>query len=233
MKRILPALAVLGLSMMAVAPAHADKFTATAQATQGQKTRMNRGVPVVQSTLESSLVRITTSVDPWEDRGSFQILVTNGGEESFDVGTENITAVMEDGSTVRIIPYAELAKEAKKKKGGGMFSSLTNLVGDGMKAAAAAGYGGELAKLDKVRQKGDAFLGESADKAENVLNLDELLVTTTVDPGDSFGGTVMFELSKKAEKLVEKSKKKPVPMKVKVNAGSEEHVFTVMLQRAK
>lgn len=50
--------------------------------------------------------------------------------------------------------------------------------------------------------------------------------TTTVDPGQVFGGSVMFELPKSA-----RSSKASVPMTFVINAGGESHTFSVTLQR--
>ncbi|MGK2285015.1 hypothetical protein [Pedomonas sp. V897] len=231
MRQITTALTALGLVIAASAPAYADKYSVKAQATAGQQARMDRGVRAVQSAQESSLIRFMASNEPFEEESAFQVLVVNGGDEPFDFGTEHLSATLADGTPIRILSYEEVAK--KEKKGGGFWKTLSGLVGSGINAAAAS-YSSEFATFAKAKKAGDSLLGQSgAERPERTVNLTELLSTTTVDPGDSFGGTVIFELPKKAQKAVNKNKKKPTEMLVKVSAGREEHVFTVLVERAK
>lgn len=231
MKPVPSALAALGLAITTTTPALADEYTLRAEATAGQQARMDRGVRVVQSTSDSTLVRFMASSDPFEEESAFQVMVVNGGDEPFDLGTEHLTATLADGTPVNIRTFEELSK--KDKKGGGFWNKLSGLVSTGISAAAAS-YSGEFAALAKASKVGDSLLGQSdPDKAEKTVNLGEILRTTTVDPGDSFGGTVVFELPKKAQKVINKNKKKPTEMLVKVSTGSEEHLFTVLVSRDK
>lgn len=231
MKRVSVALAALGLAIVTTSPALADKYVVKAQAMSGQQARMDRGVRAVQSVQESTLVRFMAASDPFEEESAFQVLVVNGGDEPFDFGTEHLTATLADGTPVNIRTYEELAK--KEKKGGGFWNKLSGLVSSGVTAAASS-YSSEFATFNKARKASDTVFGKSgSDKPEQTVNLGEVLRTTTVDPGDSFGGTVVFELPKKAQKVVNKNKKKPTEMLVKVSTGSEEHQFTVLVGREK
>lgn len=228
MKRASVALAALGLAIVTTSPALADKYVVKAQAMSGQQARMDRGVRAVQSVHESTLVRFMAASDPFEEESAFQVLVVNGGDEPFDFGTEHLTATLADGTPVTIRSYEELAK--KEKKGGGFWNKLSGLVSSGVTAAASS-YSSDFSKAMKAR---DTVFGQSgSDTPERTINLGEVLRTTTVDSGDSFGGTVVFELPKKAQKVVNKNKKKPTEMLVQVSTGSDVHTFSVLINRDK
>ena len=87
---------------------------------------------------------------------------------------------------------------------------------------------------------GQAYAAQSLANHQNQANFERMaalnsdrmealkqnLRTTTVDPGQVFGGSVMFELPKAA-----RSSKESVPVTFSVRTGGESHTFNVILQR--
>jgi hypothetical protein len=62
----------------------------------------------------------------------------NNGSEAFNVGPENLTAKLADGTPVEIISYDQLAREEKRKQGWARFGAALAAAGNG----ANAGYAG-------------------------------------------------------------------------------------------
>lgn len=84
----------------------------------------------------------------------------------------------------------------------------------------------QAAQAVAQEQNRQMFAGLAARNAQSMAALGENMRTTTVDPGQLFGGSVMFELPRNA-----RSGKADVPVTFIVSAGSEEHRFEVTLQR--
>jgi hypothetical protein len=77
-----------------------------------------------------------------------------------------------------------------------------------------------------ANQENQANFERLADRhAANIQALGGMLRTTTVDPGQMFGGSVMFELPTSVRRS-----KGPVPVTFFVNVGGEEHRFEAVLQ---
>jgi hypothetical protein len=98
------------------APAMAAKFDLALQPLPGQNPRMMAGIQSVDNHSGGSSVRLVPHEGAIKKRGTLQLMVLNRGQKPFDVGPENVTAKMADGTPVEIIPYERLLKEEKNRK---------------------------------------------------------------------------------------------------------------------
>ncbi|QAY80327.1 hypothetical protein [Sphingosinicella sp. BN140058] len=102
--------------LCAAAPAAAAKFDMTFRAGEGQELRMQDGVGAVDSHAEKTSVRLVQQDAAIKKRGAIQLQVMNHGDKAFNVGPENVRAVLNDGSPIEIITYERLRKEEKKRQ---------------------------------------------------------------------------------------------------------------------
>lgn len=257
-KRIITTLTL----MIAVAtPVQAAKYIALVQPTEEQQVRMDQGQQSIQSLRGTTLISIVSPDGSFSKRSSFQILAANGGEAPFNFGTENITATMADGTPIRILSYAELAAKEKKRQMWAAIAASVSAAGNSMQAASAGyshsygtysaqSYGsfghantfgtasvstynaGQAYAAQAIAEKKNEELFEQVahNHAARMASLKAVLNTTTINPGSSYGGTVQFELPKEVRVA---AKKDTVEILLKVSAGAEEHLFRLLLAKAK
>lgn len=102
--------------LMLSAPATAAKFDLALQPLPGQNPRMVAGIQSVDNHSGASSVRLVPHEGAIKKRGTLQLMVLNRGQQPFNVGPENVTAKLADGTPVEIIPYERLLKEEKNRK---------------------------------------------------------------------------------------------------------------------
>ncbi len=108
---------IAAASLLVVAtPAIAAKFDLTMQPQPGQSSRMMAGIQAVDDHTELSSVRLIPHEGSVKKRGKIQLIVLNRGQQPFNVGPENVSAKLADGTPVSIIPYERLLKEEKNRK---------------------------------------------------------------------------------------------------------------------
>lgn len=83
----------------------------------GQKRKYYDAREAVDNYLDSSSVRIFEPVGEIQSRAVFRIVVLNNGKRDVDFGLEDIDVQSTDGTSVSIIPYAQLVSETRKKYG--------------------------------------------------------------------------------------------------------------------
>jgi len=86
--------------------------------------------------------------------------------------------------------------------------------------AGAAFAAQSIADQQNRRDMQDMMLNQAAARAE----LDQLMKTTTIDPGQVFGGIVQYMMPVEVQRS-----KVPVPVSIEITAGSEIHVFHATL----
>jgi len=87
----------------------------------------------------------------------------------------------------------------------------------------AAAVAGAVATEENRRDIHDLAQSQAA----NMAAIDNVMQTTTVDPGNAFGGVVFFDLPSSV-----RAAKDPVPITLIVQVGGEEHRFRGSIQRA-
>jgi len=183
----------------------------------GEETaRFNKGIPVVS--LEQSKGGVQITPTPL-DHGSlsFMIVVFNDGDQLANFGIENVSAEV-DGQT--LVPFSKDQLESKAKNRA-MWSQIGIAVLAGAAAAAASQATtkstyhsrfrtprGTYSYTGVYRDNSIGVLGAAAATAGGVLAVrsiqqqldytldhlnDEIIQTTTVEPGESYGGRIVLQ----------------------------------------
>lgn len=227
--------------------AYAAKYKLDLVAGGEQKSRMNSGVEVVDSDLQSSSIRVFGNEEPVKKRGALQIYVLNAGSEGLNFGSENVTVETETGTQIAVIPYEKLVKEEKNRQMWAAIGAGLNAASNSMNAAFAGNSYGTVNAYGSggwARANYSAYNPAAASIATNVANMqnqqmfDRLaatnsieinalkmnLRTTTINPGKDFGGQVTYELPKPL-----RSSKEPIPIRIRIRIGDEEHIVRANL----
>ena len=239
------AILAIALAATAVSPtsALAAKLRLDLTASADQRTRMDNGIEAVDADLPGSSVRILESEEPVRKRGVLLIYVLNAGGEPVNFGPENVTIESEAGEAFEVIPYDTLVKEEKNRQMWAAIATGLAAASNSYNASTSAtsygsfnayGSGGWSRGNYSTYNPAAASMATSLANTQNQQSFDRLATnrvasmealkvnmrTTTVDPGKDFGGQVTFELPKAL-----RSSKVPVPLRIKVRMGAEEHVI--------
>jgi len=207
----------------------------------GEETaRFNKGIPLVSLEQSKGGVQITPTA---MDHGSlsFMIVVFNDGDQLANFGVENVSAEI-DGQTLAPFTKTQLESKAKNRA---MWSQIGMAVLAGAAAAAVSQANtkstyhsrfrtprGTYSYTGVYRDNSIGVLGAAAATAGGVLAIrsiqqnldetldqldDEIIQTTTVDPGESYGGRIVLQKIK-ATKL-------PQNVTISVNWNGEVYKF--------
>ena len=243
MKRIAFAAAMLAVA----SPAAATRFGFQLMPSANQSARMQNGIAAVDDSMQWSTVRVVQPDDDMKKRSSIQVLVMNQGDKPFNFGPENVTAALADGTPVAIVTYDQLMHEEKKRETWrAVFAGLAAM-NSGRSYGTATYSGSTFGSIGTTPYSsftsGTASVStynSGAAAVENQIIFDRLastnaasrdalkanIRTTTVDPQQMFGGTVMFELPKAA-----RASKTDVPINFVVTINGEQHRFAALLKR--
>jgi hypothetical protein len=234
--------AILIVSVQANAKARLDLI-----ANPEQVSRMESGLEVIDSDKGLSSVRIFESEERVKKRGTMTILAFNAGEKPFNLGSENVSIETETGEPVAVIPFERLQKELKNKQMWAAIATGMAAASNSM-AASNAGYSngyvtaygqnGYSSATYNSYNAGAAYQAQAIANIQNQQSFDRLayasaaakeslgvnMRTSTIDPGASFGGQIVYELPKNL-----RNSKVPIPVKIRVKIGEEEHLISAML----
>jgi len=228
-------LAALSLLLSACA----TSYTVTPVPSANQQVRYQQGIPTTYSEQDHSAVQVTPHGLDGDSRLVFFIAAFNKGPVPENFGVENLSASADQGP-VKIFTYNELVSEAKNRATWAKIGILISGLGSAVAANANAysttngivsGPGGTSTFYARTYDPSAAYAGTAAAGAATAYgivqvqkSLDEtlarlngqLLQTTTIDPGTSFGGmTVVDSLSGDY----------PRNVTLGVHWGSEQHIF--------
>lgn len=237
-----------GAALLALAsPAAATRFGFQLVPSPQQASRMQNGIAAVDDSLPRSTVRVVQPDDDLKKRSSLQILVMNQGDKAFNFGPENVTATLSDGTPVPIITYDQLMHEEKKRETWRAVAAGLAAMNSGHSYGTANYSGSTFGSFGSTHYSGYSSgtasvttYNPGAAAVENQVIFDRLastnaasreelqanIRTTTVDPQQMFGGTVMFELPKEA-----RASKTDVPVTFVVTIDGEQHRFAAILKR--
>jgi hypothetical protein len=208
---------------------------------------MQNGIAAVDDVMARSSVRVVQPDDDMKKRSSIQVLVMNQGDKPFNFGPENVTATLSDGTPVAIITYAQLLHEEKKRETWRAIGAALSAMNSGHSYGTASYSGSTFGSVGTTPfssySSGTATVStydSGAAAVQNQIIFDRLAATnaasrealqanirtTTVDPQQMFGGTVMFELPKEA-----RASKTDVPITFVITIDGEQHKFEALLRR--
>lgn len=236
------------LAAAVLTPVHVSaKVVLDVRATEGQTSRMFSGTEAVTSVMEKSVVGIMEDREPAKKRASLVILTLNKGEAPYNFGPENVT-VTANGQSFVVLTYNQLVREERSRA---KWRRVAGALAAGSSSSAASNAGNSSGTFSAYGSNGSSAYGSynsydagKAQAAQAQVNrdnqqmmqnirrneqaalaaLDSNMQTSTVDPGQSFGGHVSVELPKDLRKV-----KAPTPALISVTIGGEVHQFQTMI----
>lgn len=242
----------IALIAVALAPNVASaKVVLDVRADKSQASRMLSGTEAVTNSLEQSVVAIVEDRTPASKRLSLIVIAENGGAVPFNFGPENIS-LSAKGKTFLVLTYDQLAREERNKANwrrvAGVFAAASNSANAenaGQYSGSFSAHGNNGGFVHGTYSGYDAGAANQAQAATNQQNAQMManirrneqaalarigtnMRTTTVDPGQFFGGKVSVELPKELRRV-----KEPTPVHITVTVGGDVHHFRSVLLPAR
>lgn len=239
------AFALLATTAVTPSIACAKQFVMSLQASPGQRAWVSNGNEAVDTFAQTTGARLFEASGLIKERGQIMVFVVNGGPTSFTFAPENVTARLEDGTAVPIIPYQQLLVEANKARKKRAFAAALGAFGNSMSAASAGNTSGSfsgtaygpggtvnaygtysgynstaaaIAQQNAQRQNQQLFANRESQNAAAQRELSYAYQVSTVDPQGKQGGLITIELPKKV-----RASKVPVAVIFAITAGPETH----------
>ena len=243
---------VLGCVLFAMTgPAHAADYRLDFKPSPEQSTRMDQGRETIISKQANSVIFLSELPGVTKPYAKFQVMVLNTGTQPLNFGPENGRLVYRpDGSFITLRRYEQVAaaekRTAKKRRTAAI---LLSSLGAAFSGAAAGNYSGsgtfttgrqmgtftysgrdpvaeQLALNRSAGQTQELVVEFDARQAAKMRASQGMVQTTTIDPGQAYGGLMMVSGPKEREK-----EKAPYPVSIEIRFGSDLHRFEGMLQR--
>lgn len=216
-----------------------------------QSARMDSGRQAIYSHQAHSAVMFVEPSEPTEPHGAFRIVILNSSDKPVNFGPENIRLRYGDGQSMKMFSYATLKAAEERRTKSQQFWAAVGGLGRSLQAVEAGQYqgsgnvysgwtGNQVASFDySGTNYGAQYAATQHAQAANAADqmaieaghmarvgaLDELMQTTTVDPGKSFGGMVSYGFP-----IPMKRVKTAYPVTLEVTIGEEVHRFVGTLQ---
>jgi len=223
----------------------ATTYSVTPVATSAQNVTYDHGSPMVMSKKENGAVRVAPTSTAFQGRMSLGVVAFNDSKVSANLGTENVRVFTAAGTPVRVFTYEQLAKEAKTAAAWQAFAvalaGAANTYAASQPATvntygtAYGSRGGSVtyASTATVYNPANAALANSINQAQTNRSIGQIsatldatlanlgsniLRTTTIEPGNAFGGNVVIDKPKFA-------KGEEQALRILVTFDGEEHEF--------
>ncbi len=236
MKKYLTVVAVAAVLAM---PVHSQTITP-----HGGNVVYVKGTPLSVSDLKNAEVDIVPFGEQDKKTIAFMVSIRSKASQSYEVGTENISAALTDGTVLRVIPASEMVAKVRKRAKWGSFWERLGAVGDAMRdddttsyttGTVTSPYG--IATYNGTtttsNPNGAAYRAQSRQTAEqNVRDIqqsadasvasiqDNVLQRETVFPGQEIQRKIVFERN---------DIKSPNAFSVTVTFAGEIHSFSYAL----
>lgn len=242
-KMMIGASAVIALALSGCATVN---YNAEPMALGGQKLTYEQGVGTLASTGKDAVVRAKlVSVNAATKEITIALAVVNNSETAFNVGSENVSAQLEGGESLRVFSASELQAIAKKRAKAAAFAvalagaletasnqySATSTTTGTYRSS--SGYTSSYtatttnpylaARLNRDTQaRTSANLEQIDDLLDQKLSRiqGETLQTTTVNPGEVTGGETIIATPKTLS-----TAKAPIEIVVSMKIQNDTHTF--------
>jgi hypothetical protein len=194
----------IALALSVSTPAMAADYLAVPTPAQEDTLTYFKGVASIERKTEFGSIRIT-SIGEETGKPAFVIEITNVSEASVNFGTENISAtIVGQKKPTLVYSAADIQRMVESKAAwAAALTSLSGALATNTSRATACGYRGcytatirtpdYFARANASRQI-NAIYENSADRVDELKN--SYLQTTTVEPGQSYGGRVALSKPK-------------------------------------
>ncbi|WP_146193618.1 hypothetical protein [Sphingosinicella humi] len=194
----------------------ATTYSMTPITSASQTVRYDRGSPTTDFEKEFGAIQVTPVQVADDGKLVFAVAAFNKAETPSNFGVENISLETAEGEAIRVFTHDELVRQAKNKA---MWASIATAMAGGLAAYAAnqnayrttnanlyTPSGGVYHYTARTYDPAAAVVGTAAATAaagagiyaiqrtldNTIANLgDRVLQTTTIDPGEAFGGQVV------------------------------------------
>jgi hypothetical protein len=233
--------------LICAAPAYADDYSLNVMPSEAQTIRYDRGTASVDSAQSQSIVRIVNVPGDDKKSVSFVVGILNASSQPINFGPENITISPVGMQPMFLTTYEEAMEAERKRQKREKFWAGVAAFGRGLSAADAgytytsgsyggtAGgaffsgsyYGTQYNSGAALAAQRDARAMNAEDRAElerrwtyRFADMNNLLRTTTVNPGTIYGGIATFPITKEIKKA-----RGPVLVVIHVDIAGERHSF--------
>jgi hypothetical protein len=237
--------------LICAAPANADDYSLNVMPSEGQTIRYDRGTASVDSAQSRSIVRIVNIPGDDKKSVSFVIGVLNASGQPINFGPENITISPVGTQPVSLTTYEEAMEAERKRQKREKFWAGVAAFGRALSAsdagstytsgsfggtAGGAFFSGSYSGTQynsgaALAAERDAREMNAQDRAElerrwayRFSDMNNLLRTTTVNPGTIYGGIATFPITKEIKKA-----RGPVRVVIQVDIAGERHSFEARL----
>ncbi len=193
---------------------------------------------------ELGAVRVMPTSTAFEGRLSLGVVAFNDGHAGANLGAENVRVFTANGTSLRVFTYDQLVKEAKTAAtwaavavalsgaANAYAASQPTTVNTYGSASGNLGYA-NYASTSTIYNPANAALANSLNQAQTSRSINQIgatldatlgslgssvLRTTTIEPGNAFGGNVIVDKPKFA-------KGEEATLRVVVTFSGEEHEF--------
>lgn len=198
--------------------------------------RGHGGVEAVDDRTPTALVRIVTPGNDINDVGTLRVLVMNLGPKPFEVGPDEVSLSLADGTVLQPVPIAKFEKGREFVETETRHAESDNLRNrndlPGLAEQANSGPMVQSPGAAPPESRGSSTQGHdrSADNSrlpgEQMLDsIYQLLIPLTVEQNKAWGGYYVFQLPKSVY-----SKRADQPLIITVRTGAEMHRFAATLK---
>jgi hypothetical protein len=240
--------AVFAITMSLALASQAEaksRYQIQAQASGEQIENWQNGIQYVDNAMPDSVVRIVSVQDELPDKQStFRVVVLNRSDEAIVFGPENVTIEYGDGEHVAMATYDELEgklrRDIKRRQalaalGGALsagsangyttgsvdYSGTTNYGTQFRGSGTYSTYDPALARQQQQEVQAQSAATNQAIQARQLTGgqaLQSLVRTSSIQPGEVFGGILAYAAPKSFKRLPASSK-----ITIVIKLGDEEH----------
>lgn len=235
MKRPALLFAAAAASLPATALAHSYHIVLSPPAS-GKLLKGHAGVQAADDRTGGALVRIVAPGNEVQQRGTVRVLVMNLGSTPFELGPDQVTLTLADGTVLRPTPIVgfedgrDLIEREQRHAAAVAIRNRNNF--GGLAQAANSGPSGQFMAPVSNSEPAPDTAAEDWRTEDSLLpgaaSLDaisQLLVPMTVAPQKAWGGYYVFDMPKAVY-----ARKADQPLTIAVRTGNEEHRFAAVLK---
>lgn len=197
----------------------ASTYSLTPVASGSQDLTYDQGIAVIVSKKENWVVGVAPTSTAFEGRVVLRVVAFNDSEANGNFGIENVRVFTSSGKIVRVFTYDQLVKEAKNKAAWQAFAVAMAASANAYAASQPAtinsygtayGANGTLnySSTSTIYNPANTALTNSINQSQTRSNINQItesldatlsglgssiLRTTTIEPGNSFGGNVVMD----------------------------------------